>query len=337
MSAVSLNKKQILQSALFLGIGIVLFWWVYRDMDLEKFYTSLDELNYTWIIVSILLNLLSQLFIALRWKMLITPMNYNPRLVNLYLAVLILSFTNIVIPRGGEIARGGVVSKYDNIPFSKLLGTVVVERITDLTALLILFGVLLTWQYDRIVALLDSSAFDIDFQYVSSKYLTGIVIASVVLLLVFIAYRLGFFKKFKRKILKLKQEFTEGIKAILGVKHTGRYIFYTFLIYFLWLAMLYVVFFAYEPTRNLGFGAAAFTFGLSTFAFLLPIQAGIGAWHFVVIQCLLLLGIPEEAGMVFALVAHSFTNLIFLIIGAIAFALFPLLNSNKTASGTISQ
>jgi hypothetical protein len=54
-----------------------------------------------------------------------------------------------------------------------------------------------------------------------------------------------------------------------------------------------------------------------------------GAWHFVVVQCLLLYGIDLESGKAFSLVAHATTNIIYLIPGAIAFALIPIVNKSK--------
>lgn len=275
--------------------------------------------------LSVAINLVSQYVIALRWKMLILPMNYKPKTFHLFLAVIVLSFTNILIPRGGEIARGGVISKYDKIPFAKLIGTVLTERITDLSALIVLFIVLLIWQFQRIQKLIAAPGFDINIE--TSKYIiTGGIIVGVIL--IFIAlYTFGVFKKFKKKLIELKTEFVTGFKSIRKIKNAPTYVGYTFLIYFLWLMMMYVVFFAFEPTNHLGFGAAAFIFGLSTLAFLLPIQAGMGAWHFVVIQCLLLLGIHEDAGMFFALIAHTFTNLIFLVFGPISLLIFWMMNT----------
>jgi hypothetical protein len=95
------------------------------------------------------------------------------------------------------------------------------------------------------------------------------------------------------------------------------------------LLMMYVVFFAYEPTSHLTFGIALITFTISSYAFVLPIQAGIGAWHYLVIQCLFLFGIDKEFGAVFALISHTFTNLIFLVAGILAFILLPILNNKR--------
>lgn len=327
MSLIPSNKNKLIRSVIFFAIGAAAFWYLYQDLDVPELKNQFQKVKPVWIFISIGINLVSQYVIALRWKMLIVPMNYKPKTINLFLAILVLSSTNIIIPRGGEIARGGVVSKYEKIPFAKLIGTVVVERITDLTALIILFFVLLIWQFSRVKELIKMPGFTIDID--TSKYFITAGVALVIITLLIVLFRLEVFKKFKKKLKKLKEDFITGFKAILKIKGTFRYILYTFLIYFLWLMMLYVVFFAFKPTDHLGIGAAAFTFGLSTLAFLLPIQAGMGAWHFVVIQCLLLLGIGEDAGMVFALIAHTFTNLIFLVLGPIAFLLFTLVNGKK--------
>jgi glycosyltransferase 2 family protein len=101
--------------------------------------------------------------------------------------------------------------------------------------------------------------------------------------------------------------------------------------------MLYAVFFAYPPTNKLSFYVAVLTYTFGNLAYLLPIQAGIGAWHFIVINCLFFFGIDKESGMIFALIAHTFTNLIFLIFGPIAMALLPLLSNTDTGESEVIQ
>ena len=63
---------------------------------------------------------------------------------------------------------------------------------------------------------------------------------------------------------------------------------------------------------------------------MLPILAGMGAWHFVVIQCLLLFGVDVEAGKVFSLMAHSANNHVYLITGIIALVVLRIVNNKKS-------
>ncbi|MFO7829755.1 MAG: lysylphosphatidylglycerol synthase transmembrane domain-containing protein [Bacteroidales bacterium] len=323
-----MKKRKIIQSGIFFVIGAALFWYVYKDLNVSKIKSELGHLAYGWILLSLVFNLLSQLTRAYRWKKLIAPMGYQPGNLNLFLSVMVLAFTNLVIPRGGEIARCGVITKYDKVPFTKLVGTVFIERITDFAALIFLFFVLLAWQFPVIQKLFQSANINLEFSEYKSKVIIYSSAIIFIVLLLFVLYKLNVFKKFRRKIHQVKMDFSEGFKTIVSIKGKGMYIFQTFLIYFFWLLMLYVMFFAYEPTRDLTLGNAAFTFAIATFAFILPIQGGIGAWHYVVIQCLLLFGISSQDGMVFALIAHTFTNLVYLFFGAVALIILPLVNKN---------
>ncbi len=323
-----MKKRKIIQSGIFFIIGAALFWLVYKDLDVSKIKSELGHLSYGWVFLSLVFNLSSQLTRAFRWKKLITPMNYQPGKLNLFFSTMILAFTNLVIPRGGEIARCGVITKYEKVPFTKLVGTVFIERITDFAALIILFFVLLAWQFPVIQKLFYSANINLEFSDYRSKIITYSSVLILVVILFFILYKLNVFKKISQKIHEVKMDFFEGFKTIASIKGKGMYIFQTFLMYFFYLLMLYVMFFAYGPTKHLTLGNAAFTFAISTFAFLLPIQGGIGAWHYIVIQCLLLFGISSQDGMVFALIAHTFTNLVNIVFGTIALIILPLVNKN---------
>ncbi|MFW5644703.1 MAG: lysylphosphatidylglycerol synthase transmembrane domain-containing protein [Bacteroidota bacterium] len=324
-----MDKKRVYRSIIFLTVGILIFWFVFKDTDWDSLGEELRKFSGFWIGTSVILNIMSQMIRAIRWKMLFKPLDYSPRTSNLFFAILILAFTNQIIPRGGEIARLGTVNRYEKIPFAKLLGTALVERLTDLIILLLIFIALVIWQFplfQKILALPEINPENISWQ-------KGLLIAGL-FLIVLIALRIAinrykFFQKIKLSLRKIKNEVSEGFRSLSRVKNKTLFFSLSFLIYGLWLMMLYVLFFAYPPTNHLSFESAAFTFGLATLAFLLPIQAGIGAWHFVVIQCLLLFGIEAESGKAFSLVAHAVTNLAYIPLGAIAIVLLFLLNGRK--------
>jgi uncharacterized protein (TIRG00374 family) len=327
-----MDKKKIYQSILFFIVGVGLFWLVFRGTDLHQLKNELYRINWFWVGVSVLLNLLSQMVRALRWKTLFTPLKYSPKVSNLFYALLLLAFTNQIIPRGGEVARLGVVNKYEKIPFTKLLGIAMVERLTDLIILLTIFLVLLVWQFPLIQQIIELPQINLkDFSILQ----TVLIISAVVVTLIVAFYvikKTGLIKRFNAKLKKIKKDLHEGFTSIYHIENKLIYFLQSVLIYVLWLLMLYVLFFAYPPTEQVSFKAAAFTFGLATMAFLLPIQAGMGAWHFLVIQSLILFGVDSEAGKVFALLAHSATNHIYLITGVIAFGLLPLTNQKAKRS-----
>ena len=114
------------------------------------------------------------------------------------------------------------------------------------------------------------------------------------------------------------------------MKNKWAFICHTIFIFFMWLIMLYVVFLAYEPTEHLTMRAGMVTFLMGGLAMLAPVQGGIGPWHFMVVETLILYGIPEKQGLIFAAVAHTSTNLIYILWGGIALLVLIVLYGNKT-------
>ena len=328
-----LIQKIFLYSFLFL-LGVAFFWWLYRDLDWTKLKQGLLITNYYWIIVSILLGLLSHYVRAIRWKMLIRPMGYNPKVNNIFLSVLVMYFTNLIIPRAGEVARCTILSRYEKIPASKLIGTMIVERIADMVTMFILIIIVFIINVGVVKEFfIQNPGISANFIKLLSfrNIIVGIIAFILIIVLLFVI------KPFKNtkigdKIKKLEHGFKEGIKTILVLNNRLYFIGCTLFIFSCWLFMLFAVFKAYPPTSHLSIEAGMFTFLMGGLAMLAPVQAGIGAWHYMVIKSVLLYGIPEENGKIFALVAHSSTSLIYLFFGFIALALFPIMNKNYKGS-----
>lgn len=55
-------------------------------------------------------------------------------------AIFVSYAANLVLPRVGEISRCGVLAKYDDISFTKSLGTVVTERLVDVVCMVFITG-----------------------------------------------------------------------------------------------------------------------------------------------------------------------------------------------------
>jgi uncharacterized protein (TIRG00374 family) len=325
----------ILKYILFFGIGVFIFWKIYKG-EWGKVGDALKNLNYFWIGVSIVLSILSQISRAIRWNMLIRPLGYNPRLGNTFLSVLVLYLVNLIVPRGGEVARCIVLSKSEKIPFTKLVGTVFIERLADLITLVILLIIVFISQIRILVKLYNSIQ---EVQSSLSKLFTLKALIIGILLIVLLFTGLFLFRaivkknsnkesSFVIKLRELKNNVIEGIKSIAKLKNKWNFIAHSLLIFILWLFMLYVIFLAFEPTRHLSIWTGIVTFLIGGVAMILPISGGIGIWHLAVSYTLVLYGISLEDGEIFALIAHTTTNMIYIILGLIAYIwLFTLTGS----------
>jgi len=329
----------------FLIIGVALFLSVYRDIDIDKLESELKHLNYFWIFVSLIFSLLAQFIRAVRWNMLIESLNYKPKLFNTFLSVMVLYMVNLLIPRAGEIGRCTVLAKYENIPFAKLVGTVFIERTADLVVMILLAIIIFLWQFKYVMATFEkdriSSVVNVfgNISEVKQKNLFDfehiLIYVGVILLVVYIIVKLKNFRKkgqnisLKNKLNEIKFHLIEGIKSIVNLKKPGYFIIYTFLIFLMWLLMLYVVFLAYAPTKNMTIIMGATAFMMGGIAMLLPVQGGIGPWHLMVILTLNAYGLNIEQGAIFALIAHTTTILVYFIFGIIALILFSIVNKTE--------
>jgi len=70
-------------------------------------------------------------------------------------------------------------------------------------------------------------------------------------------------------------------------------------------------------------------FVLGSFGMVAPVQGGIGAWHFMVIEGLALYGIDKADGQIFALVAHGSTTLMLIVFGLISLLVLPFVNERE--------
>ena len=330
-----MKKKVInfLKYIAFFIIGVLLFLWIYKKYGID--WNELKNANYWWIVLSFLIGVSSHVSRAIRWNMLIKPLGYTPRTINSFLAVLIMYLTNFILPRAGEIVRCSVLARYEKVPFTKLVGTVVVERTTDVIALIV---------FATIVILSQIGVFNTYFQenpesqekiaqlFSTSNIMLGLG-ALLLMLIITIVFR-KFLKKTKiyARITQLLKSFLEGLKTISQLENKWIYIGHTLFIYIIWLLAMYVVFFSYEPTKHLTFSAAMATFVMGALGMIAPVQGGIGAYHYMVMSTLVIYGIAEKDGFTFAIIAHAAANIPLMLAGAISFMVLPIINRNKEQS-----
>jgi hypothetical protein len=93
--------------------------------------------------------------------------------------------------------------------------------------------------------------------------------------------------------------------------------------------MLYCVFFSFGFTSHLTALSGLTVFVLGSFGMVAPVQGGIGAWHFMVIEGLALYGVEKTDGQVFALLAHGSTTLVLIVVGIIALLVLPFVNERN--------
>jgi uncharacterized protein (TIRG00374 family) len=324
------NTLKTLKFLSFFLLGILLFWLVYKDQDINRIKSILsNEVNYFWIVLSVILGLMSHISRTIRWNLMIEPLDHKPRTLNTFLAVMIGYLMNLALPRMGEISRCGVLSRYEKIPFTKLIGTVVLERLIDVLVLLLLLMIVIITQFGQVVEFLNNNP---EVQDKLGKIMHSPILPIALVLLFLIVW----FTRHKikssglvKKGMGILNQFAEGFKSIRNINNKGAFIFHSLFIWVLYYLMLYCVFFSFEFTSHLTPLAGLTIFVLGSFGMVAPVQGGIGAWHFMVIEGLSLYGIDKADGKVFALVAHGSTTIMLIVFGLISLLVLPFINERN--------
>jgi uncharacterized protein (TIRG00374 family) len=306
----------------FLLIGAILFWLVYRNQDIETIKNALKKANLWWLLVSIILGLLSHISRAIRWNMLINPIGYKARNTTLFYSVMIMYLTNYAIPRSGEVVRCGITSKYEKIPFTALLGTVVTERVIDFIMLFLLTFIVALTQFNVIVDFLNNN--ESAQQTVENLTSSVWLLVSILVLIIFLIILLVVFrKKIKQtklfqKFKKLIDDFIAGIKSVASLEKKWAFIGHTIFIWTMYFTMIFIVFQAFDFTRHLGILAGLTVFVMSSFGMVFPSPGGIGSWHFMAIETLFIYGIDKTQASAFAFAAHESQMIMLIIVGLLA-------------------
>ena len=316
--------KSYIKVLIPLGIG---FFFIYLTINLTTpedrkiIFSYIKNADFRFITLSVLFGVLSHLSRAYRWKFMLSPMGYKPRFINSVLAVLIAYVANLGIPRSGEILRATTFSSYEKIPFEKCFGTIIAERLIDLIILLGFILLALSLQYDLIIEILKEKQISLRI----------ILFTLVLALIFFLAIKSHFENNNSNSIIKIKLFFkglAEGILSIKSMPRKAAFIFHTFFIWIMYVAMFYVIKWTIPEIETLSLNALLPAFvigGLSISAS----NGGIGIYPFSVALILSAFGISKESGLAFGWIVWSSQTLMILIFGGLSFFILPLVNSKN--------
>ena len=337
-----MNKKttDILKYLLFLGIGVFLVWWSLHkipDNKWAEFKTALVTANF-WLLIPVFFILsTSHILRAIRWNTLMKPMGYQPRLVNTFFAVMIGYLANLAVPRLGEVLKCTILSKYENVPAEKLVGTIVIERAVDVVCLALVFLFAFIIQYE----LIGEFGKEIISNFFTNKHgnfiwtKVGITIAIIIAIIFSIKIWFKVFSHLKIVIAfqKILKGILEGLSSIRNLQQKGLFLFCTIGIWVLYIAGTWVGLYATTSTAHLGFGAALSALAFASIGMIIT-PGGIGAYAIFLAKVLEKNDIPYEIGLANGTLQWFAQFLIVVIIGFISVGLLPMYNKSSISDET---
>ncbi len=325
-----MKKKafKVLRYIIFLLIGVLLLYLAFKGIDFQALWYEFKQARYIWIFLSILVLTLSHMTRAYRWKLLIEPLGYNPQFSSTFYSLMIGYLANYAFPRIGEITRCGALGRTEKIPMDKLFGTVIIERVVDLFTMFLFLIILITAKFEFFSSFIKPNILDpvgnkLSFLLGKTILYWFILVGTPVLLVIMLyLFRSRFYKwSLIRKIRDIIKGVFTGLTTLSSLKKVWQFIISSLLIWIFYLLMTYIAFFALSSTSNLNLIDGLFILVIGSFAFVAPVQGGIGAFHWIVSGGLMLYGLTKEEGLAYATITHGSQMLWTILIGIISMLL----------------
>lgn len=299
------------------------------EAERSKIWEAILKSNKGWIFLSMLIGLFSHWIRAVRWNFLLAPLNFKISKIDSFFSIMAGYLTNLGIPRTGEVLRATLIHKKEAIPFQKLFGTIVTERLVDLVMLLSVTG----------LSVLLNSKLILDFlEEFNINPLKTLIILVVLVIVTYAVFKLLPKIKTKRlsKITQFIQELIESISSIKKMPKKQYFIVYTVLIWLSYIAMFFVAKYALNDTSEITLTTVVVIFVIGSFAMTLS-NAGLGAFPFSIASALLVFGVDNTSGEAFGWLLWTSQTLLNIVFGGLGLLYFAFFGKKKVYFNALSS
>ncbi len=141
--------KRILQIALIAALTVFFLWLFLRNANLREVGSILARTAIHWVVIGLIANLGALFLRTIRWRTLLDP-DHPPPFYATFFANAVGYMSSIVLPiRASDLARPALLSRRTHHRFSGALGTILTERVLDLTSILLMFVIFAAMRWNQ--------------------------------------------------------------------------------------------------------------------------------------------------------------------------------------------
>ena len=303
-----------------MGLGLYLVYFSFSntsEADRAQIIAAIKQADLRFVFLSLVFGAFSHLSRAYRWNYLLRPLGYRPTFMMRVLTVMISYFSNLGIPRSGEVLRATALATYADVPFQKSFGTIVTERIIDLIVLFSLIGLGFVLQGELLLEVIGNPSLD------------GMLLVWMVLAVTVFFFGTRQLKRSQHalavKVIRFFTGLWQGMLSIREIKHKWAFIGHTLFIWAMYLMMFWVVTLALPETSGLSFSALIPAFVAGGFA-MSATNGGIGLYPIAVAAVLQAFDIPYPQALAFGWVMWTGQTVMVVVFGSLSFLLLPVLS-----------
>jgi uncharacterized protein (TIRG00374 family) len=172
------QRRARVRTAVVVALTLALLWYFFKNAHPSEVWRHLRNAHLGLIVATVIATLVTYVLRTWRWQLLLRPVGrvrFGPAL-----RATVIGFTaiNLLPGRVGELLRAYLLSREERLSFSAAFATIIVERMLDLCAALLLFG--------YFVATVDARQFGPDFHALTYAGAGAAVAAIGALLVLFL-------------------------------------------------------------------------------------------------------------------------------------------------------
>lgn len=319
-----ISIPKLLKIIIPLGIGIFLIWYSLSDLpvqDREQLLKQILSADPFWLSISVFVTILCHLSRAIRWNYLIEPLGFKSRISVSFPAIMMGYVINLGIPRSGDVFKTVTVSKYENIPFQKAMGTVITERLVDFLMLLVCVALAFFFNTSLLTNYLANQKIE---PLKTLSILVGLLFFLILIFQVLKRVELPFLKKIK----KFTVELYEGVISVFKMKQKLPFILHSIFIWGGYIFIVYILKYSIPVTSSISFSGMLMAFVAGSFAYSTT-NGGIGAYPIAIGLALMLFSVEKTDGEALGWIIWTSQTLINILVGGLCFLYISIFVKKK--------
>lgn len=326
----------IMKYVLPVALSLALCYYLYTKIDIGAIKQEFWNCNFWVIGITLVVAMFSHIFRAMRWRIQLDALGIHAPLAPLVWSIFGTYAVNLLIPRLGELWRTGYIAKRQDAQFTTVFGSMVCDRLADTVTVLLLTvftffiarGAFMTFaaQYPQI--------YEGILGMVNSPWVW--IAAAVCIALVVWLFTSKTQNALVLKVRGAVRNLWNGFAVVATMPHKGKWLLLTAAVWGCYFSQLYLAFFAFSFTEDLGVVCALVAFVLSSISMGIPSNGGLGPWHLAIIFALGIYGVGMNQGAAFAMIVWGSQNFFIVLLGLYAFVSI-MLDKRRPVKGTVDS
>lgn len=315
----SSKSKQLLKLLLTSAIAGIFLWLAFKGVNFPDMLAHSQEVKAIPILLVGISVVVGTFLRSYRWTLLLRPLRADSESsigqFNAFYAVLMGYAVNIVLPRGGEVARLYSICKTERLPWAGVLATMFIDRMLDVAVLAILLGLTLFFLPSETIATMPGLA-------TGGIALILAAVAGLCLLphigrIVEKGLTFAFVKRYLPsnlggKLTALATQFDQGAGALRDVARFPFIALLSVLIWFTYWLNFYLMVIAFGLQDQITAIKCLIIFTIGSVGSLIPTPGSIGSIHYLVkMAAIETAQLSAEQALTFATISHLFIFILF--------------------------